>query len=65
LEDRFKYNFIIKEMFEHESAFMPVNGMITGFLYEEFHPDHELEITELTNRFLNDLVVLQGLAIAD
>jgi hypothetical protein len=53
-EDRFKYNFITKELFEHESAFMPVKGMITGFLYEEFHADHELEITELTNRFLND-----------
>ena len=53
-EDRFKYNFITKELFEHESAFMPAKGMITGFIYEEFHPDHEFDITNLTNRFLND-----------
>ena len=55
-DDRFKYNFITKELFEHETTFMPVKGMITGFLYEEFHPDHELDITELTNRFLNDFL---------
>ncbi len=55
-DDRFKYNFITKELFDHETTFMPVKGMITGFLYEEFHPDHELEITELTNRFLNDFL---------
>src|SRR6185437_7752057 len=55
-EDRFKYNFITKELFEHETTFIPVKGMITGFLYEEFHPDHELDITEMTNRFLNDFL---------
>jgi len=53
-DDRFKYNFITKELFEHQTTFMPVKGMVTGFLYEEFHPDHELDITNLTNRFLND-----------
>ncbi|HEY5368675.1 MAG TPA: hypothetical protein VIJ75_06760 [Hanamia sp.] len=50
-EDRLKYNFIPKELFEHETTFMPVKGMITGFLYEEFHPDHELDVTNLTNGF--------------
>lgn len=55
-EDRFKYNFITKELFKHQTTFMPVKGMITGFLYEEFHPDHELDITDLTNRFLNDFL---------
>ena len=53
-DDRFKYNFITKELFEHQTTFMPVKGMVTGFLYEEFHPDHELDITNLTNRFLDD-----------
>ena len=53
-DDRFKYNFITGELFKHETTFMPMKGMMTGFLYEEFHPDHELELTELTNRFLND-----------
>lgn len=54
--DRFKYNFITKELFEHQTSFMPVKGMSTYFLYEEFHPDHELEIKDLTNRFLNDFL---------
>lgn len=55
-DDRFKYNFITKELFEHQTTFMPVKGMITGFLYEEFHPDHEWDITNLTNHFLNDFL---------
>jgi hypothetical protein len=53
-DNRFKYNFITGELFKHETTFAPVKGIITGFLYEEFHPDHELEITELTHRFLGD-----------
>ncbi len=53
-DDRFKYNFITKELFAHQTAFMPVKGMSTYFSYEEFHPDHELEITDKTNQFLND-----------
>ncbi|MEO9147360.1 MAG: hypothetical protein ABI237_17560 [Ginsengibacter sp.] len=52
-EDRFKYNFITQELFTRET-FTPVKGMVTAFLYEEFYPDHELEITELTDRFLTD-----------
>jgi hypothetical protein len=53
-DDRFKYNFITKELFDHETSFLPVKGMITYFSYEEFHPDHEQEITDITNHFLND-----------
>ena len=53
-DNRFKYNFITKELFAHQTAFMPVKGMSTYFSYEEFHPDHELEITGKTNQFLND-----------
>ena len=29
--------------------------MTTNFIYEEFHPDHKQEITEITDEFLNDL----------
>ena len=36
--DRFKYNFITKELFQHKTSFVPVKGMSTYFLYEEFHP---------------------------
>ena len=52
--DRFKYDFITGELFEHQIAFTPVKGMTTYFLYEEFHPDYEADISELTEDFLND-----------
>ncbi|MGH2566321.1 MAG: hypothetical protein ACRDE5_17510, partial [Ginsengibacter sp.] len=52
--DRFKYNFITGELFEHETDFMPLKGMTTNFIYEEFHPDHKQEITDITHDFLND-----------
>jgi hypothetical protein len=54
--DRFKYNFITKELFQHTTSFVPVKGMSTYFLYEEFHPDHEMEIKDLTNLFLEDFL---------
>ena len=52
--DRIKYHFITRELFEHETDFIPVKGMTTNFIYEEFHPDHKKEITEITDEFLND-----------
>jgi hypothetical protein len=52
--DRVKYHFITGELFEHETDFVPVKGMTTNFIYEEFHPDHKKDITEITNDFLND-----------
>ena len=52
--DRFKYNFITSELFEHETDLFPMAGMATCFIYEEFHPDHEQEITDATNQFLKD-----------
>jgi len=52
--DRVKYHFITRELFDHETDFIPVKGMTTNFIYEEFHPDHKNEIAEITNDFLND-----------
>lgn len=54
--NRFKYDFITKELFNHETFFVPVNGMITNFLFEEFHPDYESDIKEITHKFLNDFL---------
>ena len=53
-DDRFKYNFITTELFDHETTIIPVKGMTTYFSYEEFHPDHELDIRNFTDEFLND-----------
>lgn len=54
--DRAKYDFITRELFDHEAIFFPVTGMITNFIYEEFHPDHKKEIAEITDEFLNDFL---------
>lgn len=52
-DDRFKYRFITGELFDHSTTLAPVPGMVTCFSYEEFHPDHELEIEGKTKEFLN------------
>jgi hypothetical protein len=56
-DDRFKYRFITEELFEHETDDMEVAGMTKYFNYEEFHPDHEAEITEHAIKFLADWFV--------
>ncbi len=53
-DNRFKYDFITKELFDHETDFIPMEGMTTNFIYEEFHPDHKKEIEDITNNFFND-----------
>lgn len=52
-DDRFKYRFITGELFDHSTTLTPVPGMVTCFSYEEFHPDHELEIEGKTKEFLD------------
>ncbi|MFT3933562.1 MAG: hypothetical protein QM726_08115 [Chitinophagaceae bacterium] len=56
-DDRFKYRFIVEELFDHETDDMEVEGMTKYFNYEEFHPDHEEEIKEYTIKFLADWFV--------
>ena len=54
--DRFKYTFITDELFEHDTPFFAVQGMTSYFSYEEFHPDHEMDIQETTLKFLSDFL---------
>lgn len=48
------YQFITDELFQHETEDMQQTGMITHFSYEEFHPNHQLDIQELTMDFLKN-----------
>ena len=51
--DRFMYQFITEELFDHETDnSMP--GMTKHFIYEEFHADHELDIRNRMDDFLRD-----------
>ncbi len=54
--DRFKYQFITGELLEQDIPFFYAKGMTTCFIYEEFHPDHEMDIQETTQKFLNDFL---------
>ena len=52
-DERFKYQFITEELFDHETgSSMP--GMTTHFIYEEFHADHDMDIRNRTDDFLRD-----------
>jgi hypothetical protein len=48
------YKFITEELFEHETDDMQMEGMIQNFTYEEFHPNHKLDIEEQTMAFLKN-----------
>lgn len=39
------YRFITEELFRHRMLHMNMEGMITCFIYDEFHPDHPYENT--------------------
>jgi len=56
-DERFKYRFITEELFEHETDDMQVPGITKYFNYEEFHPDHEAELTDYAIKFLADWFV--------
>lgn len=50
-DDRFKYKFITEELMGHATTLLPDSGMVANFIYEEFHPDHELDIEGKTRDF--------------
>lgn len=39
------YRFVTEELFKHETDDITIPGMITGFIYDEFYPDHEYDNT--------------------
>jgi hypothetical protein len=44
VDDAELYRFIVEELFLHQMNNMRIKGMITGFIYEEFHPNAEDDI---------------------
>ena len=44
VEDREIYRFVTEELFVHEIDNMRIPGMMTCFIYEEFHPNHEYDL---------------------
>lgn len=48
------YRFITEELFNQEVEKDPVDGMMMGYIYEEFHPNHKAAIERNTHRFLKE-----------
>lgn len=48
------YRFITEELFEYETDDLQVPGFIQNFTYEEFHPNHQLDIHRRTMDFFED-----------
>jgi hypothetical protein len=51
-EDTVIYKFITEELFQHEMDDMRGCGMTSHFIYEEFHPNHDHDLRNQTNRFV-------------
>lgn len=45
------YRFITEELFEHESDGMGFPGMTMHYIYEEFHPNHQMDIESSVKDF--------------
>lgn len=52
-DDRTRYRFISDEFMKQETDDLVVPGLTTHFLYEEFHPNHRLDIQNRSLEFLN------------
>ena len=48
------YRFITEEFFDYETDDMRMSGLMQNFTYEEFHPNHKLDIQHRTMDFFED-----------
>lgn len=74
-DDATVYRFITEELFSQEVEKDPVDGMIMGYIYEEFHPNHKASIEHRTHQFLkewftrsfadNEFILSQDIITAD
>jgi hypothetical protein len=51
--DRLIYKFITEEFFYHEMEDLTMPGYVHHFSYEDFHPNHELDIRQRSVEFLS------------
>jgi hypothetical protein len=50
--DLIKYKFITEELINQETQTLNIPGMITHFIYEEFHPNHEFDVKNKIKHFI-------------
>lgn len=51
-EEALIYNFITNELFYHEMDDITIPGMVSNFIYEEFHPNHRYDLENQTDDFI-------------
>lgn len=51
-DDDVIYRFLTEELFAHEMDLIRIPGMTHHFIYEEFHPNHDYDLRQQTDRFL-------------
>lgn len=56
VDDRVLYQFITEELFCAETDNMRIEGMINHFIYEEFHPNHEYDISNNCTEFFESFL---------
>ncbi|MHC1775140.1 MAG: hypothetical protein AB9834_06945 [Lentimicrobium sp.] len=49
------YRFIVEELFETEKEDVHLEGVVSCYTYEDFHPNDEYNLGQSTKDFLNDL----------
>ncbi len=53
------YRFITEELFECEMDDIEIAGMVCHFIYEEYHPNHDHDLRQQTERFFRNLLELE------
>ena len=54
-DDAVIYKFITEELFDYEMDDM-MDGMMQHFTYEDFHPNHNYDLSRYTSEFINKLI---------
>lgn len=54
-EDELIYRFITGELFKEEVDDMRIEGMNQCFIYEEFHPNHKYDLTNISEELIMDI----------
>lgn len=52
VEEREMYRFITEELFQKTIDDLSIEGMMTCFIYEEFHPNHEHDVKQAVKEFI-------------
>ncbi len=60
VDDRELYQFVTRELMQHEINNIKIEGMRTCFVYEDFHPNHEYDIKSRCTDFVNLLFKKDG-----